>query len=200
MNILSGLCNLIHVCTTYYQDILNIPSHIIKILSHIIKILLHIISTLQPNSCVYLIHMCSSARRYPSACNAVETLLVHKDVAAKFFPMYAARCKIDGVVAKGYVCVYVYIYIYVHIHICIYICVCLWIESVCVSKDVAAKFFLMYAAHCKLDGIAAKGHVRVYIYICTYTYTCIYVGVLCIYRFCVFVCVSILLYIFTPKG
>jgi glutamate-5-semialdehyde dehydrogenase len=39
--------------------------------------------------------------QYPSACNAVETLLVHKDVADKFFPMYAARCKQDGVVAKG---------------------------------------------------------------------------------------------------
>jgi len=77
-------------------------------------------STLQPNSCVYLICMCSSAHRYPSACNAVETLLVHKDVAAKFFPMYAARCKIDGVVAKGYVCVYVYIYIYMYIYIYVY--------------------------------------------------------------------------------
>jgi len=39
--------------------------------------------------------------QYPSACNAAETLLVHKDVADKFFPMYAARCKEDGVVAKG---------------------------------------------------------------------------------------------------
>jgi len=39
--------------------------------------------------------------QYPSACNAVETLLVHKDVAAQFLPMYAERCKVDGVVAKG---------------------------------------------------------------------------------------------------
>ena len=39
--------------------------------------------------------------QYPSACNAVETLLVHKDIADKFFPMYAARCKTDGVTVKG---------------------------------------------------------------------------------------------------
>jgi glutamate-5-semialdehyde dehydrogenase len=29
--------------------------------------------------------------QYPSACNAMETLLVHKDVAASFFPKYAGR-------------------------------------------------------------------------------------------------------------
>jgi glutamate-5-semialdehyde dehydrogenase len=39
--------------------------------------------------------------QYPSACNAMETLLVHKDVAAAFFPKYAERCKKDGVEVRG---------------------------------------------------------------------------------------------------
>ena len=39
--------------------------------------------------------------QYPSACNAVETVLVHRDIAANFFPMYAERCKVDGVEVRG---------------------------------------------------------------------------------------------------
>jgi len=38
--------------------------------------------------------------QYPSACNAVETLLVHKDVAAKFLPMMASRAKTEEVQLK----------------------------------------------------------------------------------------------------
>eukprot|EP00802_Teleaulax_amphioxeia_P013018 Tamp_13065.p1 GENE.Tamp_13065~~Tamp_13065.p1 ORF type:complete len:456 (-),score=121.12 Tamp_13065:386-1579(-) len=39
--------------------------------------------------------------QYPSACNALETLLVHKDVANEFFPKYAEKCKADGVEVRG---------------------------------------------------------------------------------------------------
>ena len=38
--------------------------------------------------------------QYPSACNAVETLLVHKDVAVKFLPMMASRAKTEEVQLK----------------------------------------------------------------------------------------------------
>eukprot|EP00292_Cryptomonas_paramecium_P007093 CAMPEP_0113672996 /NCGR_PEP_ID=MMETSP0038_2-20120614/6601_1 /TAXON_ID=2898 /ORGANISM="Cryptomonas paramecium" /LENGTH=448 /DNA_ID=CAMNT_0000589383 /DNA_START=13 /DNA_END=1359 /DNA_ORIENTATION=- /assembly_acc=CAM_ASM_000170 len=35
--------------------------------------------------------------QYPSACNSVETLLVHKAAAGQFLPAFAQRCKAEGV-------------------------------------------------------------------------------------------------------
>jgi glutamate-5-semialdehyde dehydrogenase len=39
--------------------------------------------------------------QYPAACNSVETLLVHTDVAAEFLPHVAARLKNAGVELRG---------------------------------------------------------------------------------------------------
>src|SRR6267142_4812597 len=39
--------------------------------------------------------------QYPAACNSVETLLVHSDVAAEFLPRVAARLKNEGVELRG---------------------------------------------------------------------------------------------------
>jgi glutamate-5-semialdehyde dehydrogenase len=39
--------------------------------------------------------------QYPAACNSVETLLVHTDVAARFLPGVAARLKEAGVELRG---------------------------------------------------------------------------------------------------
>ncbi len=38
---------------------------------------------------------------YPAACNAVETVLVHRDIAAKFVPKLAERLRLRGVVMRG---------------------------------------------------------------------------------------------------
>jgi len=38
---------------------------------------------------------------YPAACNAVETVLVHRDIAAEFVPKLAARLRLRGVAMRG---------------------------------------------------------------------------------------------------
>ena len=38
---------------------------------------------------------------YPAACNAVETVLVHQAIAARFLPLLAARMKERGVRLRG---------------------------------------------------------------------------------------------------
>ncbi len=37
----------------------------------------------------------------PSVCNAVETMLVHKDIAEKFLPSFSERAKLNGVELRG---------------------------------------------------------------------------------------------------
>jgi glutamate-5-semialdehyde dehydrogenase len=38
---------------------------------------------------------------YPAACNAVETVLVHREIAAEFLPRFAERCLARGIVMHG---------------------------------------------------------------------------------------------------
>ena len=76
--------------------------------------------------------------QYPSACNAMETLLVHKDVAAAFFPKYAGTtlcvCMYVCVCARVCVCLSMYIRVHAYTHKCIrnhfkyaHACVCAYL-------------------------------------------------------------------------
>lgn len=47
--------------------------------------------------------------QYPAACNAVETVLVHKDLADRFLPLLAEACKKSGVRIRGTAAVQEYI-------------------------------------------------------------------------------------------
>jgi glutamate-5-semialdehyde dehydrogenase len=39
--------------------------------------------------------------QYPAACNAIETLLIHEEIAAKFLPIVAAKFQEKGVELRG---------------------------------------------------------------------------------------------------
>ncbi len=48
------------------------------------------------------VNICFNAKvQRPGVCNAVETLLVHKDIARKFLPQVASKLQKAGVVLKG---------------------------------------------------------------------------------------------------
>jgi glutamate-5-semialdehyde dehydrogenase len=48
------------------------------------------------------VNVCLNAKtQRPSVCNALETLLVHKDIAGKFLPQAAKKLKKAGVVIRG---------------------------------------------------------------------------------------------------
>ena len=48
------------------------------------------------------VNICLNAKtQRPGVCNAMETMLVHKDIAGKFLPLVANKLKKAGVVIRG---------------------------------------------------------------------------------------------------